>query len=752
MDSGLGPDMSRRLVMKLMAGTGALIVAQGATATLLASDDKDYILNFKGDIGPYIKINPDNSIIVGSPSPEIGSGMHQTAAMLIADELGADINRVEVRQLPVEFRRREDEGYSWAYGQQGGGGSFTTRGSWIPVRQIAAVTRQVLITAAAQHMRVDAARLRAVKSHIEVADSDQRVAFADVAALASKLPFPEPTVWRETEVKQPDAFMVIGTDHKNKANREVVDGSAIFGIDAEMDGMLHAAIVHAPTFTATIGAIDDTETRAVRGVVDVVKLDNPDQAGYLKHAVAVVADNYWAAQKGLKALKVQWDQPPVSPQDSTNGMHEKLHELLRQPGAPVVKDGQGGDHIADAATVVDAEYALPSLAHGTMEPMNCIVDASDEAVRAIEPGHNTSTTARLLARASGKGMDEIQLELTRTGGSFGRRLWSDYAMEAYTISKAVQRPVKLVWSRESDLTVEGFRVTSRQRLRAGLNADGRITSWHHRTAHATNPKGNRNPPEQLYQETTWTHNFPRGLVPNFELDFHTAEWNLMQGPWRAPMPSQQGFIAESFMNELAHAAGEDPLTFRLKHLDGVEELPYPHWGGPTWSPQRLANCLKSAAEKAGWGTDVPAGRARGIAGYFTFGSYCALVVEASLERGLPRVHKVAAAIDCGLCVNPNGTRSQIEGGINDALSATLYQSATVEQGRAIKDNFDTYQLMRMDDAPPEISVEILHTRDDIFGTGEISVAPFAPALTDAMFQLTGKRIRELPIGDQLAEM
>lgn len=749
MDDIIRQEPSRRLVIQLLASTGALIIAKGAAAALAAEANRDYHLNFRGEIGPYIKINPDNSIIVGAPSPEIGSGMHMTAAMLIAEELGADFDRLEVRQLPVEFRRRAEGGFRWAYGQQGGGGSFTTRGSWEPVREIAATTRSFLLETAAEYLNVNVSQLQVVKSHIVVQDTEQRIPFSQIAKQASEKTFPSPETWENTKLKSPEEFEIIGSNRRNKASREAIDGTAVYGIDAEIEGMLHAAIVHAPTYTATIANVDDSITRTVKGVVDIVHLDSPNGIAYQKHAVAVVAESYWAAQKGLKALKIEWNQPPIPETDSTDVMQAELHELLKKPGQSAVRDGKGQNALNDAPLIVDAEYALPSLAHATMEPMNCIVHVEGDNVHVIEPGHNSSTTARLLSRAAGVQLDDVVMELTRTGGSFGRRLWSDYALEAYWISKAVQRPVKLVWSRESDLTVDGYRVLSRQRLRAGLNSDGKITAWYHTTAHATNPNGDRPPPDQLFNETTWTNNFPRGIVSNFELDFHSVDWNVMQGAWRAPMPSQQGFFIESFMNELAHAAGEDPLAFRLKHLESIEELPYPHWGGPTWSPQRLANCLKIAAEKAEWGTETPDGVARGIAGFFTFGSYCALVVEATVSDGMPLVRKVTAAIDCGLCINPNGARAQIEGGINDALSATLEQNAIVEKGQAINTNFDTYKMMRIDLAPPVIDVEILNSRSEVFGTGEISVAPFAPALTDAIFQLTGKRIRQLPIGDQL---
>lgn len=743
-------NFSRRSVIKLLAGTGALVIAQGTASALLAEGSKSNVDNFSGDIGPYIRINPDNSIVVGAPSPEIGSGMHTSTTILIADELGADFEQMQVQQLPVKFVPRDNGRYSWAFGPQGGGGSFTTRRSWNSVRRIAAMTRQLLVEAAAKKLGVPSDTLDTQHSYIVHKTTGNRIPFADVASEAAALPFPSIETWADVQVKTADQFTVIGSERKNTASREVVDGSAIYGIDAELEGMVHAAIEHAPTYTATISAVNEAVVKAVPGVVDVVKLEAPNGIAYQKHAVAVVADSFWAAQKGLEALEVEWNQPPIPATDSTVEMHEELHRLLRTPGQLVVRDGEGKDPILSSETSIDVEYALPSLAHATMEPMNCIVDANSERVFVIEPGHNAYTTVALISEAAGVGLDGIDFELTRTGGSFGRRLWSDYALETYWISKAVGRPVKLVWSRESDMSVDGFRLMSRQRLRGSVDENGRISSWHHTTAHASSVNGDRPEPDERYSETIWTGNFPRGLVSNFELDFHSVDWNVMQGAWRAPMPSQQGYIVESFMNELAHAAGQDPLAFRLKHLEGVDELPYDHWGGPTWSPQRLANCLKTAAENAGWRKETPDGYAQGISGYFTFGSYCALVVDATVKNGVPHVKKVTAAIDCGRCINPNGTRAQIEGGINDALSAALAQSAIVEEGRAVRTNFDSYQMMRIDLAPPEIEVHILQGSEEIFGTGEISVAPFASALTDALFQLTGKRIRELPIGNQLA--
>ncbi len=739
--------IDRRNFIRVLLGGGAFVVANGTLAAKAAqSADTKLLLNFRGEVGPFITIQPDNSIIVGCPSPEIGTGMHTTAAMLVAEEVGADFETISVRQLPVTLRKNAEGQSSWAFGPQGGGGSFTTRRTWRPIRQVAALTRDLLLRAAAEQLGLSMSRLSTSASHIQVSGSGERFPFSDFATLAATMPFPELDNLAEVALKDVENFDLIGSDQKSKGVTEVVTGDAVFGIDAEMPDMLHASILHAPTRTATIGSIEADAAMNVSGVTNIVRLEEPTDNHYQKVAIAVVAETYWAAQRGLKALKVDWVDDNT---DSTKALHLRLDELVSEKGAPVLKDGQGADAISGAHKILDVKYVLPSIAHGTMEPMNCIVHAKLDEVVIIEPGHNTGTTLSHIARRSGLDMDAIHCELTRTGGSFGRRLWSDYVVEAYEISKKVGRPVKLVWSRESDLSVDGYRVTSCQRLRAGLDAQGKIVGWHHTSAHATTTDGGRPPADQLYLETVWEGNFPRNLVENFELDFHSEEWSIMQGPWRAPMPSQQGFITESFVNELAEAAGTDPLAFRLGLLRGHEELPYDHWGGPTWSPERLANCLQKAADEAGWFSPAPAGRARGIAGYFTFGSYCALVVETSMKGGRPVVHKVTAALDCGLCLNPNGAKAQIEGGINDALSATLYQEAVFEQGRAVKTNFDSYQMMLIADAPPSVDTHIIQGSDEVFGTGEISVPPFAAALTDSIFQLTGKRIRKLPIADQL---
>lgn len=737
----------RRFLQFSLAG-GALLIADAPLRYARASATAgDYL----GDIGPYLKINPDNTLVLGAPSPEIGTGMHTSLPMLIAEELGADFASVSVKQMPIRLLAREEGGFRWAYGVQGGGGSFTLRRNWDPVRRLAATTRNVLISAASEELGAPAGELRTENNYVVHGDG-RRVSFADIAARAAAKPFPELAENEEIALKDPSDYAIVGKWQRNKGVEDVVTGKAKFGIDGDMPGMLHAVMTRSPYFKGRIVSVNDDAARAVPGVRQIVILDPPEgemSGRYLAAGVAVVADSLWAAMKARRLLNIEWDKGE-SAGESSDALFAQMAELQSQPGEEFVKDGEGRAALNGAAKVVEATYELPLLAHATMEPMNCIVHLRDDEIDVVAPGHSCGGIVVNLSRAFGVPVSSINMISMRTGGSFGRRLEADMAIEAALISREANAPVKLVWTREDDIGADHYRPQSRHVLRAALNDDGSVATWAHSACLATQASGDDVEVANVMRNTIWADNYPRRLIDNFEIDVHHISWATPNGPWRAPMPTQQAFVVESFINELAAEAGADPLEFRLRLLGESRDMPYDDFGGPTYSTGRWAAVLQKAAEEAGWGERLRRRQGRGIAGYFTFGSYCAVVVEVEASRSNDiRVTRIVAAGDAGLIVNPNGFKAQLEGGVLDGLSTALRLKIDVEDGRVVQQNFDTYPFMRIADAPTVIETHLIQGADEVHGTGEIAIPPLAPALCDAIYQATGKRIRKMPIGDQL---
>ena len=739
-------ELSRRGFIVATLSSGALIFCGAAKASAATGSAER---GFDPNLGPLIRINPDNTIVIAAPSPEIGTGLHTSIPMLIADELGADWNTVSVKQMPVALKRDGEGAVVWAFMPQGGGGSFTLERSRDPARAFAAKARTMLLDAAATRWNVPIGELTATDSEIREKGTRRRARFADLIEEAARRPVPE-----NAALRPDDELRLVGNWTRSKNVEEIVRGEPVFGIDADYPGALHAVVARCPYFEGRVESVDDERALAVPGVRKVIVLDPPpvdEPFTYISAGVAVVAETFWAAKRARDLLSIDWTKGRGG--DESSAQYEAdFEELLTRPGRQIVRDGDGADVLDSAHRVIDRTYIQPLLAHATMEPQNCIAHFRGDEINIVGPLHSTRNAVDVIARMTGVDPLRIHCKSTRTGGSFGRRLYGDAVCEAVEISRQVGTPVKLTWLREDDMTHDFYRPASAQRITVGLDENGSILGWRHRLAAMTSAyRQTWSTPGEEWGDAVWLDNPPRRMVDNYEVDFHLVETRIPRGPWRAPLPTRNAYVVETFLNELAEEMPLDPLELRLQLLGEARELPYEHFGGPVFDTGRMAECYKKAAREAGWNETPSSSVGRGLAGYFTFGSYCAMIIDAGVsDHGYVQVRKVTAAVDCGQVVNPNGVLAQVEGAIHDGLSAALHQQITVEDGAVVEQNFDGYRMMRIDQAPPIVDIHILPSDEPGNGIGEVGIPPVAPALLEAIYQATGKRIRRLPIADQLS--
>lgn len=664
-------------------------------------------LNFN-DFNAFIKISDEGFVTIYSPNPEIGQGVKTSMPMIIAEELDVEWSKVHVAQ--AKYNKKE-------YTRQVAGGSQSIRKGWDALRETGATTKQMLINAAAVKWGVNASTCKASKGVITNAKGEN-LGYGEVVKEASILEVPE-----KVTLKKASEYKIIGTDAINVDVEKIVTGKPLFGLDYKAEGMLFASVLRPPAFGQKLESFDDAEAKKVKGVSQIVKFGDK---------IAVLATNTWAAMKGKKALKATWKED--SKLESTSDHNKVLDEILEAKDLDVRReDGNVKKAFKEADKVIERTYHSPFLPHNCLEPMNFYADVTQEKVHLVGPIQTPQWTTGRVAKLLNRKEEEIELEMTRMGGGFGRRLYGDFALEAAEISDKSKKPVKVVFSREDDMTDGIYRPAIKYRIAASIK-EGEITGYHLKEA-AIN--GN------MYGLIP--HFFPAGCIPNYKVSTKSYKSNITTGAWRAPYTNFLAFAEQSFFDELALELNKDAVQLRLELLQNVkdskdEKIEY--------SGERMQNTIKLAAEKGKWGNPRE-GVYQGFAAYYSHNTHVAELAEVELKNGFPIVTKVIAAVDCGIVINPTGAINQIQGGVLDGLGHAMYGDLTFENGKPSSKNFDTYRLIRMNETP-QVEVHFVKNELSPTGLGEPGLPPAGGAVANAVYKALGKRMYSQPFEKELA--
>jgi isoquinoline 1-oxidoreductase beta subunit len=663
----------------------------------------------------FIRVGSDGQIVLTMPYVEMGQGTYTSIPMLIAEELEVDLSQVRLEHAPPNEKLY---GNPLLGGLQATGNSNAVRAAWQPLRQAGATARTMLIAAAAQRWNVSPASCRAEKGEVLHVPTSRRATYGELAADAAKMSIPD-----HVALKGPDEFKLIGKPVKRLDTPAKVNGTAVYGIDVRPPGVKIATLAQSPVFGGRVKNVNDTAAKAVNGVRQIVRLDD---------AVAVVADHMWAAKKGLAALVVEWDDGPHAKLNTKDIVDELEHATLN-PGVIAETIGDVSSAIASAVTRIEATYQVPFLAHATMEPMNCTAHVRKDGCEIWVGTQALARAQAAAAKTAGLPLDKVVVHNHLVGGGFGRRLDVDGVVRAVQIAQQVEGPVKVVWTREEDIQHDMYRPYWFDRMSAGLDDKGRPVGWSHRFA-GSSVLARWAPPffnNGLDPDTTeGAIDLVYGL-PNKHVDYVRVEPpGVPTAFWRSVGPSHTVFVVESFMDELAAAARQDPVAYRLALLDK--------------SPRAKA-VLALAAEKAGWGQPLSGRVGRGVSLQFVFATYMALVAEVEVSKdGSVRVRRVVCAVDCGTVINPDTVQAQIQSAIIFGITAALHGQITLKDGRVEQSNFHDYQMLRINEAPA-IEVHIVQSSEPPGGMGECGTSAIVPAVANAIFAATGKRLRKMPI-------
>ena len=726
--------LNRRSFIKssVLAGGGMLIGFSWLASSCSSEASAELVIPDEWfEINGYLKIGENGVVSIMSPNPEIGQNVKTSMPMIVAEELDVDWAKVIVEQAPLNAA---------VFNRQVAGGSQSIRQNWNGLRTVGATARRMLQEAAAQKWGVPVEEITTDAGVLYHKSSGKKIGYGEVASEAASLTVPE-----EVKLKDVKDFKIIGNSKKNVDGHKIVTGQPLFGLDYKKEGMLIAMIVHAPAFGMKLKSFDATDAKTMPGIKEIFTIQSNVGRGQTPDSepdmVVVVGNTTWEVMNAKLMLNVEWE--PVTEfvngltgLESTADHHALMAAAGAKPGRVVRKDGDPDAAFKKAAKVIERTYTAPFLAHNTMEPMNFFADVTENRVELAGPIQTPESAQRSVSQRLGIPVENVSLQLTRSGGGFGRRLNGNYAVEAALISQHVKAPVKLIYSREDDMTFGIYRPTYHALYRAALDADNNLIGFHVRMG-------------GIPQSPLNANRFPAGAVDNYLAENWSLNSYITVGAFRAPGSNFNAVAEQSFLDEVAELAGKDPIQFRLELLKRAQENPVGQRND--YDAARYAGVLELVREKSGWNNDSK-GMGRGVAAYFCHNSYVANVVDIKLDNDTPIIEKVYAAVDCGIVVNPNAAVNMAEGAIIDGIGHAMYSGLTFYDGQPGQDNFDSYRLIRHAEAPKSIEVHFVENEIDPTGMGEPPFPPVMGALASALYKATGKRYYHQPFVENTFEV